>query len=241
MTVSASVGRQFTIDQHVARSYRTAGLIMSRETPTLEQLQEGREFLEVIIDALANHGVFAKALMFVELPLVDGTRIYELDSAVQEVRGNAMLIQADQVGAAPNYGSGEVQINQSTSAAWHMLSDKTAEGQPQQFWIDRQPDGPVKASFWPVPDATMDGAVVRFQVERHLADCDDGSATLDVEPCWNKYLLYELATMLAEAASRPGEKIAWLKTQSQNELPLAMSKATASSLGQLVYCHGGDR
>jgi hypothetical protein len=236
MTVSASNGRRFTIAKHISIAYRSAGLLESGQTPTASDLSLGKDLLENVLDALEIHGVFAHAVRFYDLYLVQGQQKYTLPDWIQEVRGMAMYVNAADVNDSEDepVGSGETQVAPISRDEWNRMSSKTAESIPTRYWVNRDPQ-PPEIFLWPTPNE--DDAVLRVPALRNLADTDDASATLDLERFWHRYIQYSLAAALAEAKSLPAEKISWLESKAQAELNLCKGRANESTGGQFVVSH----
>lgn len=196
MTVSTSQGRKFTVNEHVKNAWRRAGLIAVGQVPTNDELSEGREHLQYVMNELESEGFPARTTGFVFVPMVADTFKYTLPAEVQDVLNPAMYIDQDQ--KDPERADSETQIKLITEMEYARLSAKSAKGRPYLVYPDRGADL-VIAHLWPIPDAT--GAHVRFRVARTYFDVDDGNATIDLKRFWDGYILDALASRIAQRSS----------------------------------------
>ena len=77
------------------------------------------------------------------------------------------------------------------------LPNKTFQGRPLQFWLDRTLNEPVMY-IWPVPDAgNALGQVVTY-VKRYIMDVGSLTEEIEVPQRWFEAIVYQLAARLAE-------------------------------------------
>jgi|SRR5687768_4795797 len=230
MTISASVGRQFTIGKIVALAYKRAGLVELRQTPQTAQMTYGRDQLELILDELETYGVKTRAVTFILLSLTEGEHIYDLPAGIVDVLGPAKYIAEGQDTANP---SGETRIAIISRGEWQEMSARDAEGEPTRAYIDKSTDT-MQVWFWPIPN---EDGTVRFMVERQLADADLDDATLDLPTYWGEYLVNKLASLLAESQSMPGEKVMRLTMMANAALTRARAKNNSGLSNQIMVDH----
>lgn len=77
------------------------------------------------------------------------------------------------------------------------LPNKTFEGRPLQFWVDRQLNNPV-LYLWPVPSAQFVTAQVVVWVKRYIMDVGTMTQEIEVPQRWYDSIVYVLAARLAE-------------------------------------------
>lgn len=219
MTVSSSIGRQWTIDQLVTRAWRYAGLLEISTPATTQQLTFGRELMDDILDALATEGAFARVVSFYEQLLVAGTYKYTMPANVIDIVTPAMYI--DPTNTDTSKADGETIINVIRQEEWQRYSSKSAKGRPYKVYPHRV-STPIEVFLWPIPD---EAGTVRFQIHRRLADSDDGSSTFDLENYWMEYLKTELAHQLAESQSMESGKVNRLFRDALMKLNKAKGKA----------------
>jgi len=196
MTVSESQGRKFTVNEHVKNAWRRAGLIAVGQVPTNDELSEGREHLQYVINELESEGFPARNTGWIFVPMVEDTFKYTMPDGVQDLLNPAMYIDQDQ--KDPERSDSETQIKLITEQEYIRLSAKSAKGRPYLVYPDRGADQLI-AYLWPIPDAT--GANVRFRVARNYFNVDDGDATLDLRRFWDGFILDALAARIAQRSS----------------------------------------
>lgn len=231
MTVSTSVGRQFTIDRIIKISYKHARLRGIAETPDENEIQFGRESLEIILDELAVSGEFARVMDFEVVAITVDVAEYTLPSRVLDLLSPAMYI--DPTNTDITKADGETPIELVAPQEWTKYSSKAAKGRPTKFFADRTGDL-VKAVLWPRPDES--GGSVRFLIHRELADSDDGNATLDLKNYWMGYIVSALAQRLASAAGLDQHAMV-LTAEAENKLRMARGKANERATNQIVVTH----
>jgi len=77
------------------------------------------------------------------------------------------------------------------------LPNKTFEGRPLQFWVDRLLNAPV-LYLWPVPSAQFVTAQVVVWVKRYIMDVGTMTQEIEVPQRWYDAIVYVLAARLAE-------------------------------------------
>jgi len=217
MTVSTSVGRQFTVGEIVAMAYKRASLLHLSQTPGTAEMTYGRDQLELIIDDLETYGVMTRAIEFVEVTTVDGTSAYDLPEDIVDVLDPAKYIAAGQTDPP----SSETRVQLIGFVQWQEISSRTAEGDPTMFYIHKQTE-PFEARLWPTPD---EAGTLRFMVQRKFADVDTDAATVDLPGYWTEYLVCQLAAQLAESATLPAEKVVRLMGTAKSKLLMARAKS----------------
>jgi hypothetical protein len=228
MTLSASVGRRRTIAKTIELALKSAGLKEASQSPSPAEYGLGRELLENITDALQNDGVFARVVKFYDQLLVPDTYIYTMPSWVEEVAGTAMYIDPTQPTDAAD---GETPVYQISREEWQTLGNKGSSARVTKYFTDRNEDL-QKVYLWQVPN---EAATIRFQVVRFLADTDDGAATLDLQPFWNMYLQYALASAFREANGLPPGQH---EAKARDQLEKCVSTANEGTSNQMVVEHG---
>ncbi len=194
MTVSTSVGRQFTINQIVSLAYKHAGLVNIEQEPSPEQAEFARKCLELIVDQVGASRNLMRVQDFYNLTLVEDQILYTLPNSILEVKDYGAYIEP---GETLDRANGETVLRKETQDVYQRISAKGAKGRPTIFYADRSGDD-VKVFMWPIPDRA---GTVRFQIGRKLADTDDGNATFDLQPHWMPYLRAALARDLCRANS----------------------------------------
>jgi len=236
MTISTSVGRQFTVSEIILAAYRLAGLVdegySTADVGWVAKSNEGRIQLELIMDALQNHGVFARSVSFYKLTLVAGTWQYSMPAGTLDVFGTAAYMDASVVDTEK--ADGETLVQPWTRNDWHSCSAHGSTGRVTQYYAHRELDAPA-VWLWPIPD---EAGTIRFQIHRDLADTDDATATLDLRNYWVKHVTYELAATLARMASLPVGLVNSLAQVAAKEKGSAESMAHESPSFSITVSHG---
>lgn len=77
------------------------------------------------------------------------------------------------------------------------LPNKTAQGRPLQYWLDRQRDYPIM-NVWQVPNGDFTFAQVVCYVKRYIMDVGTMTQEIEVPQRWYDAIVYCLAAKLAE-------------------------------------------
>lgn len=234
MTVSSSVGQQFTIDRIVRMAYRRAGLKNVQGSPSTAEASHAREELELIVDSLSNRGVYANAVTFEDVTCTAGVASYTLPATVVDVVGDGQVVAE---GQDPDDADGGTRIRQIRREEWHHISGKSAQGRPTLFYTNRV-NRLVSVTVWPKPDSAQ---VIRFQAHRRLADVQDGTATLDLEDFWLNYLVAALAAVLAESHSLPTPVVQDKRAAAEKLLLEARRQANQRPNIDVVVAHQSRR
>lgn len=189
MTIAATRTAEFNIDQMVTLAYRQTGLLNEAMSVTAAQAGVGRDFLEAICKSLDAEGLPVRTIDFENVTLTAGDYTYSLSSGVFDVIGSGMYIPA---GESLTAADGEMVVQPISREAWHVLSSKSAEGNPTMFYIHRA--ATLELRVWPIP---VEAGTIRLQVQKFRADATNGLSTLDFERYWSDFFVWELAHRLA--------------------------------------------
>ena len=83
----------------------------------------------------------------------------------------------------------------------------------------------------------LSGRCSRVQAQRFLSDCDNDNATIDLQPFWMSYLLWELAMHIAESKSMPNDKVGRLRGKAEDYKKRARGKANPHIATQMIVDH----
>lgn len=230
MTISSSRGVEFTVQELVTLAHQRVGLTSVHLRPNTQELAYAKKELELILDSLARRGLHSHAMTFETITLVAGTREYTMDAATQQVLGDAMLIPE---GQDPSAAEGETHLRQVRRQEWHQVAGKASSGRPSLFYVDRTATTP-SVILWPTP-ANADS--VRFHVQRHLADVQDSTATLELQTYWHDYLVAELAHVLAQANNLPLQRTSYFKSEAEQKFREARRHAAQSPPQRMSLHH----
>lgn len=107
------------------------------------------------------------------------------------------------------------------------LSNKTSQGRPLQYWLDRARVQPVM-NLWPVPDGNFyQVAIIRH---RHIMDLGVNTNEVEVPQRWYDAIVWGLASSLAvELPDVPGEIMAYVDARYRRALLEAQTEERDNS------------
>lgn len=187
MALDTSVGRRFTVDELVKLAYQKAGLLQTHMTLDAARAEEGRRYLELILDGLAVEGMVAREIRWVDLELVVNTQAYTLDSDVLSVEGDGY------------FGDSDLLVTQKGTQGWHEATDTDDEGAPRIFYV-LSTGTSLQVNVAPIPN---EAGTLRLRCRKLLSDCKNGQSTLNVELGFHYYLVTKLQADLMEAKYSP--------------------------------------
>ena len=231
MTVSSSVGRQWTIGQLISSAYKFAGLINVEQEPRPKQVKFAQELLEDILDLVDVDGFQARTVEFVDVTLTSGTSKYTMDAKYVDLTSPGMYIAASETDITK--ASGETPVDIINRQEWQRYSTKSSQGRVYKCYVHRVGDA-LQLYLWPIPD---EAGTIRFMAQRELADADLTTATFDLRNYWMEYLKCELAAQLAQTNSLPPTTIALLTQKAQGASGKAKRKGTQTPNNVIYVSH----
>lgn len=132
---------------------------------------------------------------------------------IRDQAGSALSLTASYLGGNP-YEVGMARLNKDD---YQNTPQKTFEGVPLQFWLDRQIEGPVMR-LWPAANATV-AQIVIFR-HRHIMDVGTLQQTLEIPQRWYDAICLRLGYRLAKRTPQvdPGRALAILPDLQKAEL-----------------------
>lgn len=230
MTANSDNTREFSIQQLLTMSLRTAGLINEMQGPGAPmwdaKMADAMNFLEMEMDSITE--VQTRHVDWYDLTTVADQGEYTVTGGVIDFTGMAMYQDAT------NSNAGETVLTPIMRDAYQRLSAKTSSGRPYLYYYHRVET--PKLFLWPRPDTTDD--TIRFQAQYLAGDNDDASKTVDMDRFWVKYLVYAVAHHLRVAASMDPGMCGYLEKKSQMYYQKALMKSRQSKGTQMVIRHG---
>lgn len=224
--VSSAYAQELTRDEIIRRAFQLSSGLASGATPDANQIAMASDFLLTELDALQAEGIVLRTVESTNLTLVASTASYALPADTIDVMGRAQLVPAS--------GSESI-VTQMGREEYLDITEKTAEGTPTRFYVQRQ--ATVTMYVWPVPDSNSP-TTLRYQKVRLLKDMDTGSKTLDLERYWVKYVVWELAHQLAVANSIGLDRCVYLKNEATKAKESAKSYNRPHVPVMLRVAHG---
>lgn len=216
MPANTSPSALFTINEIVLLAYKRTGSVPVEATIAsaniTPKLEHGRRVLDLIIDSLATKGFAANIIEFRDLQLVAGESQYTMDAGVLDVIDDAMFVPVENPDT--KHTSGELVCKQVDMGTWQTLTTKgSTSSRPQLYTSFRDGQTPV-LRFWPVP---TEAGVMRLKTVRCLGSNADGTKNPDLQRYWFDALVWCLAYYIAVDSNLPSERVALLKSVSDEK------------------------
>ena len=205
---TTTFGKNFAIDDIVEEAFERIGI----RGVSGYQLKTARRSLNILFQEWANRGIHLWEIADGYLTLVAGTNEYigyrssgDGTSTLLNSAG-AALYSVDDVFEA-SYRSNAGTTSQSDSpltkvsrSTYSALSNKLAQGQPSQYWVQRFIDR-VTITLYTTPSSSQAGDRVQFYYMKRIDDAGDYTNAADVQyyyiPCMCAGLAYYLSLKYA--------------------------------------------
>ena len=205
---TTTFGKNFAIDDIVEEAFERIGI----RGVSGYQLKTARRSLNILFQEWANRGIHLWEIADGYLTLVAGTNEYigyrssgDGTSTLLNSAG-AALYSVDDVFEA-SYRSNAGTTSQSDSpltkvsrSTYSALSNKLAQGQPSQYWVQRFIDR-VTITLYTTPSSSQAGDRVQFYYMKRIDDAGDYTNAADVPyyyiPCMCAGLSYYLSLKYA--------------------------------------------
>ena len=179
MALSGTVAFRPNVEEIIAESFERCGL--DTQTRTGYHAVAARRSLNLLFSEWSNRGINYWAVSQNTLTLSDGTASYALPAGTIDI-----------VDAVVRESSTDQTINRVTIAEYNQIPNKTTEGKPSQYMIDKQYTPTVY--FWQVPDKTY--TMVYWAVNQ-LDDISASNEAADVPYRWSDCICAGLASKLS--------------------------------------------
>lgn len=203
MAVSGSTDFELDVSDYIEEAFERCGL----EVKTGYDLKTAKRSMNLMFAEWANRGLNQWTIVQRTQALTTGTASYNLDSDVIDVL--SMVVRRDNT---------DISIEKISRDEFLNIPNKSTQGRPSQFFIDRQIT-PV-AKIWPAPENSTD--VLIYDCLTRLDDADTYTNTVDVPfrfyPCLAAGLAYYLAI------KRAPDRIQLLKSVYEEEFDRALSE-----------------
>ena len=178
MTTSGSKDFELDVAEYVEEAFERCGL----EVRTGYDLKTAKRSLNLLLADWANRGLNQWTIKQRTVTLVVGDGDYDLGNDVIDVL--SVICRRSGTDYSMERLSRDDYIN---------IPNKTSQGRPNQFFLDRQVTPNLK--IWPVPDDASD--VVIYDALTRVDDADDFTNTMDMPfrfyPCLAAGLAYYIA------------------------------------------------
>ena len=222
---TATFEKGFTISDIVDESYERIGF----QGVSGFQLKSARISLNLLFKEWANRGLHYWEVRNNSITLVDGQATYTMYRSTADGTSDATAVYGvDDIlevsyRNASNVDTPLTKINRS---AYQALSNKTSEGQPTQYFVQRFIDK-VTITLYLTPGSTEAGNTLNYYYTKRIEDAGAYTNDADVPyrfvPCMVAGLSYYLAVKYAP------ERIQTLKLLYEDELQRALEEDGSSS------------
>lgn len=161
---------------------------VSPQKITAENLEVAKEQLYLLLSELVNRGTPLWTIQSASLAMVAGTGDYTQTTGTIDVL--YLLYKS-----ASN--SAETPLARISLDTYAMLPNKTSQGRPTLFYVDRQLTPVVK--LWPVPDTTAALDTLTVWTRRHIMDVGTFAQDTEVPQRWYAAIVAGLAWKLSLA------------------------------------------
>jgi hypothetical protein len=203
MTTSGSKDFELDVAEYIEEAFERCGL----EVRTGYDLRTAKRSLNLMLAEWANRGLNQWTIKQRTLSLTQGDGEYDLGTDIIDVL--SVVIRRSDTDYALDRVSRDTFIS---------IPNKTTQGRPSQFFLDRQLTPNLKV--WPVPENSTD--VIIYDALTRMDDGDAQTNTMDMPfrfyPCLAAGLAYYIAM------KRAPERIQLLKAVYEEEFERAMAE-----------------
>lgn len=190
MTVATTATTEFNVDELITIAYRLNGF--GPQPPTNNDLQLGRQILQLGLQALSNTGIKLRTRELVTLTLTPGVSYVDPASDTLSIEKGGVIRNLD--------GVTDIPIELIPMSRYQELPDKTTSGMPTYYWAEQQPGGTWRIRFYPV--TTADWPTFIVPRTRRARDVDTGNVTVDFDPKWHLTIVNFIQAKLALSKGR---------------------------------------
>ena len=226
--------KNFSIDEIIEEAYERIGL----QGVSGYQLKTARRSLNILFQEWGNRGLHYWQIANNDITLVDGQAVYTMFRSSDDGTSDATAVfGVDDILEAVYRNSSNVdtpltKINRSTYQA---LSNKTSEGQPTQYYVQRFIDK-VTITLYLTPGSSEAGNKLNYYYVKRIQDVGDYTNATDVPyrfvPCMCSGLAFYLAQKYAP------ERVQAMKLYYEDELQRALEEdgsSTSTYISPKVY------
>jgi len=214
-----------TRDAIITRALRILGVIAQGESPTATMLTEGGEALNDLVKAWEADGMPLWAIRTYNMPMVAGQAEYVFGPTSPIATDKPLRMQAGYYHTAQT--NIDIPMVVLTRDEYMRLGNKTASGQPVQFWYNPELTTGTLSVF-PVPNATAASAgnYLKLVYQRPFEDMNAATDSPDFPQEWFQAVKFGLAEVLAPEYGLPIDQYGHLRKVAKDYKDLALSIGT---------------
>lgn len=212
MAISGSKNFELDVADYIEEAFERCGL----ELRTAYDLKTARRSLNLLLAEWANRGLNQWTIQTKTVAMVDGTTTYNVDSSNSTA---AIDVLDAYIRETVNNQPIDLQMTRLSRSEYASVPDKSTEGKPLQYFIDKQLSPTI--SVYPTPDKTSTYTVY-MNVLTRMDDADAATNTLQLPfrfyPCLAAGLAYYISI------KKSPDRTAFLKQIYEEEFDRAMSQ-----------------
>ena len=217
--------KNFSIDEIIEEAYERIGL----QPVSGNQLRIARRSLNIMFQEWGNRGLHYWEVANNSITLVDGQATYTMFRSTSDGTSDATAVYGvDDVLEAVyrNSSSVDTPLTKINRSSYQALSNKTSEGQPTQYFVQRFIDK-VTITLYLTPGTSEAGNTINYYYVKRIQDVGDYTNATDVPyrfvPCMASGLAFYLAQKFAPQRTQE------LKLLYEDELQRALAEDGSSS------------
>jgi hypothetical protein len=209
MAVSGSKNFELDVAEYIEEAFERCGL----ELRTAYDLKTAKRSLNLLLAEWANRGLNQWTISQTSIALTQGTSSYSLDAT----NPTAVIDVLDAfIRRTTNGTPSDLQMNQISRSEYAAVPDKTAQGRPSQYFVDKQIT--PKIYLYNAPENSTD--VLYVNRIMRMDDVDASTNTVQMPfrfyPCLSAGLAYYLS--LKESSRKNGHAQTTYTKKSLKEL-----------------------
>jgi hypothetical protein len=222
---TATFEKGFSIADIIEESYERIGI----QGVSGYQLKSARRSLNILFQEWGNRGLHYWEVRNNSITLVDGQSVYTMYRSTADGTSDATAVYGvDDILEASYRNSSNVDspLTKISRSEYQALSNKTSEGQPTQYFVERFIDK-ITITLYLTPGSTEAGNTINYYYTKRIEDAGAYTNDADVPyrfvPCMTAGLAYQLSIKHAP------ERIQALKLLYEDELQRALQEDGSSS------------
>jgi hypothetical protein len=222
---TATFEKGFTIADIVEEAYERIGI----QGVSGYQLKSARRSLNILFQEWGNRGLHYWEVRNNSITLVDGQATYTMYRSTADGTSDATAVYGiDDILEASyrNASNIDTPLTKINRSAYQALSNKTSEGQPTQYFVERFIDK-ITITLYLTPGSSEAGNFINYYYTKRIDDAGAYTNDADVPyrfvPCMIAGLAYYLSVKFAP------ERIQALKLLYEDELNRALEEDGSSS------------
>jgi hypothetical protein len=186
--------KTFAIDEIIEEAYERIGM----QGVSGNQLRQARRSLNIMFQEWANRGLHYWEVANNSITLVDGQATYTMFRSTGDGTSSTTAVYGvdDVLEASYRNNNVDTPLTKIARSAYQALSNKTSEGTPTQYFVQRLIDR-VTITLYLTPGSTEAGKFINYYYVKRIQDVGDYTNAADVPyrfvPCMASGLAFYLS------------------------------------------------